>query len=79
MFNQEHIAHIDRILSTSHSTSGSHLLLVGKCGVGRRPSVTLASYMLGYQLFTPMIGREYRMKQFIADLKTVLNVGGIKG
>jgi dynein heavy chain 2 len=72
----EHIAHIDRVLS---SYSSGHLLLVGKSGVGRRNAVTIASYMLGYRFFTPAITRDYGSKQFAADVKIVLDIAGLKG
>ena len=56
-----------------------HLLLVGRSGVGRRNAVTIASYMLGYEFFTPSVPREYGPKQFLADVKGVLLTAGIKG
>ena len=61
----EHIAHIDRMLSSP----AGHMLLVGRCGVGRRNAATIAAYMLGYEFHTPAISREYGPKQFIADVK----------
>jgi dynein heavy chain 2, cytosolic len=71
----EHVAHIDRILS---SFSG-HMLLVGRSGVGRRNAVTIASYMLGYEFFTPAVPRDYGVKQFLVDVKVALLTAGIKG
>jgi dynein heavy chain 2 len=71
----EHISRVDRILS---SFSG-HMLLVGRCGAGRRNAVTIASYMLGYEVQTPAISRDYKSKQFIADVKNALAVAGLKG
>ena len=71
----EHIARIDRILS---SFSG-HMLLVGRSGVGRRNAVTIASYMLGYEYYTPAVPREYGVKQFLVDVKVALLTAGIKG
>lgn len=71
----EHVARIDRVISSNNG----HLLLVGKSGVGRRNAVTVATYVLGYQFFTPMISRDYGPKQFSADIKTVLEVAGLKG
>jgi hypothetical protein len=49
----EHIAQIDRILTSNNG----HMLLVGRSGVGRRNAVTIASYMLGYEFYTPAIPR----------------------
>ena len=71
----EHIAYIDRILS---SFSG-HMLLVGRSGVGRRNAVTIASYMLGYEFYTPAVPRHYGVKQFLVDVKVALLTAGIKG
>eukprot|EP00981_Chlorochromonas_danica_P004240 scaffold857_cov152-Ochromonas_danica.AAC.23 len=71
----EHISHIDRVLSSA----AGHLLLVGKCGVGRRNAVTIATYMLGYHFFTPSVSREYGLKQFSVEMKTVLDLAGVKG
>jgi len=71
----EHISHIDRILSTY----GGHILLVGRCGVGRRNAVTIASYMIGCDIYTPAITRHYDDKQFSNDVKSVLFTAGIKG
>ena len=71
----EHIAHIDRTISSN----AGHLLLAGKSGVGRRNAVTIATYMLGYQFFTPKITRDYGPKQFSADVKGALETAGLKG
>ena len=71
----EHIAHIDRVLSGY----GGHCLLVGRSGCGRRDAATIASYMLGYEYKSPAISRGYASKQFIADIKIVLQIAGVKG
>ncbi len=71
----EHVARIDRILSSFRG----HMLLVGRCGVGRRNAATISSYMLGYEFFTPAVSRDYGPKQFIADAKLVSQIAGIKG
>ena len=71
----EHVARIDRVLSSFRG----HLLLVGRCGVGRRNAVTIASYMLGYEFHTPAVSRDYGPKQFIIDAKLVSQIAGIKG
>lgn len=71
----ETIAHIDRVLT---SFSG-HMLLVGRAGVGRRSALTVASYMLGYEVHTPAISRDYSLKQFNGDVKNVLQIAGVRG
>ena len=77
LFNEtlEQISRIDRILSSA----SSHILLVGRSGVGRRNAVTIASYMLGYEFHTPAICRDYTVKLFLSDIKSVLLTAGIKG
>jgi dynein heavy chain 2 len=71
----EHIAHVDRTLSSN----AGHLLMVGRCGVGRRNAVTIASYMLGYELFSPAVGRDYSASDFSTDIKPIIQNAGIKG
>lgn len=71
----EHVAHVDRILSSSCG----HILMVGRCGVGRRSAVTIASYMLGYEVRTLAVSREYGEKQFGEDIKSAMQAAGIKG
>ena len=50
---------------------GGSLLMAGRCGVGRRTAVSVVSHMHGMQLFAPKVSRNYGMKQFKTDLKTV--------
>jgi dynein heavy chain 2 len=50
-----------------------------RSGVGRRNAVTIASYMLGYEFYTPAIPREYGVKQFLGDVKVALLTAGVKG
>ena len=71
----EHITHVDRVLSSI----GGHLLLVGRCGVGRRNAVTIVSYMLGYEVHSPSPSRDYGPKQFFANIKSVMAMAGVKG
>jgi dynein heavy chain 2, cytosolic len=71
----ENIAHMDRILSSANG----HLLLVGRCGVGRRNAVTICSYMLGYQYRTLSVSRDYGQKQFGEDIKGAMQIAGVKG
>lgn len=71
----EHIARLDRILSSPEGA----VLLVGKSGVGRRSSVTLASFASNIKLFSPNISRDYSLKNFKVDLKAVMQVAGVEG
>jgi dynein heavy chain 2 len=73
--SMEHITQIDRTLSSF----AGHALLAGRSGVGRRNAATIASYMLGYEFFTPAISRDYGPKQFVVDIKAASQVAGIKG
>ena len=71
----EHIAHVDRVLSSSCG----HLLMVGRSGVGRRNAATICSYMLGYEFRTLAVSRDYGQKQFGDDIKSALQIAGVKG
>ncbi|XP_035389840.1 cytoplasmic dynein 2 heavy chain 1 isoform X3 [Electrophorus electricus] len=71
----DYMAQADRVLSRP----GGSLLLAGRSGVGRRTAVSVVSHMHGATLFTPKISRSYGLKQFRADLKTVMQLAGIEG
>jgi dynein heavy chain 2 len=63
----ENFARVDRVLSVP----GGSVLLAGRCGVGRRTAVQLIAHMHQMVLFTPKMTRNYGLKQFKTDLKTV--------
>lgn len=65
----DHIARIDRVLTTP----GGSLLLSGRSGVGRRTAVQVAAHMHQMEIVTPHISRNYQLKQFKNDLKSVRN------
>ncbi|KAI4889837.1 hypothetical protein NFI96_027314, partial [Prochilodus magdalenae] len=69
------MSRVDRVLG---SPAGS-LLLAGRSGVGRRTAVSVVSHMHGATLYTPKISRSYGLKQFKADLKTVMQLAGVEG
>eukprot|EP00753_Platysulcus_tardus_P014516 PLAT4386.4.p1 GENE.PLAT4386.4~~PLAT4386.4.p1 ORF type:complete len:4448 (-),score=2754.09 PLAT4386.4:79-13422(-) len=71
----EHIAMVDRVLARP----GGSTLLVGSSGVGRRTSLTLAAHMHRMELFTPVITRDFDLKQFQAFIKEVLAKAGVAG
>ena len=66
---------MERVLSTP----GGHLLLVGSSGVGRRSLLTLVCYMHGIELVSPALTRDYSLKSFRAELKTILPKAGVQG
>mmetsp|Transcript_23934 Transcript_23934/g.36617 ORF Transcript_23934/g.36617 Transcript_23934/m.36617 type:complete len:445 (+) Transcript_23934:7216-8550(+) len=68
------IGYVERILSSP----GSNLLLAGRSGTGRMQATQLISHILNIEFFSPNIGREYDMKEFKRDLKTVLQRTGIE-
>ncbi|KAJ8027756.1 Cytoplasmic dynein 2 heavy chain 1 [Holothuria leucospilota] len=70
----DHIAHVDRVLTQP----GGSLLLAGRSGVGRRSAVTIVSHLHRTELFTPKLARNYSLKQFKMDLKTVMQMAGIE-
>ncbi|CAF1013145.1 unnamed protein product, partial [Didymodactylos carnosus] len=71
----ESMARCDRQLTTP---SGS-LLLAGRSGVGRRTAIGVVAAMNNMKLFSPKVGRNYGMKQFKADLKTIIQSAGVDG
>ncbi|KAF5224389.1 Cytoplasmic dynein 2 heavy chain (DYNC2H1) [Trypanosoma cruzi] len=69
------IARVDRVLSQERG----NLLLVGRSGVCDRAIIRLVAYSLRMEVMTLAITREYGMKQFNAELKSVLCKAGIEG
>ena len=63
----EFIAAEDRIMSIS----GGSMLLAGVSGVGRRTCTQLVAYMRSLEVFSPHVGRDYSIKEFSKDLKTI--------
>lgn len=61
------IVRCDRVLT---SPAGS-LLLAGRSGVGRRTAIGILTTMNNMKLFSPKVSRNYGLKQFKLDLKTV--------
>lgn len=68
------IAFQERVLSKP----GGCLLLAGRSGVGRKQTCLLVTHLLNMTFFSPNINREYNMKEFKRDLKTVLQKTGIE-
>ncbi len=71
----DHMARIDRVLTTP----GGSLLLSGHSGVGRRTALSVVAHMHRIDVFTPHISRNYGLKQFKVDLKTVMQQAGVEG
>ncbi|ESS68739.1 dynein heavy chain [Trypanosoma cruzi Dm28c] len=69
------IARVDRVLSQERG----NLLLVARSGVCDRAIIRLVAYNLHMEVMTLAITREYGMKQFNAELKSVLCKAGIEG
>lgn len=69
------MARVDRVLSQERG----NLLLVGRSGVCAAGIVRLAAYGLRMELVTLGITREYSMKQFNAELKTIMMKAGVEG
>ena len=66
----DHMARVDRVLT---SPRGS-LLLSGQSGVGRRTAVRLVAHMHQLEIVTPHISRNYTLKHFRNDLKSVCDM-----
>jgi len=77
LFSQvlEHLTRVDRVLSTP----GGHLLLAGRSGVGRRSAATLVAYMLGLQMVTPSVTRDFGVAALKVELKVAIQQAGIAG
>eukprot|EP01116_Phalansterium_solitarium_P024805 TRINITY_DN91_c0_g1_i4.p1 TRINITY_DN91_c0_g1~~TRINITY_DN91_c0_g1_i4.p1 ORF type:complete len:4085 (+),score=2013.94 TRINITY_DN91_c0_g1_i4:171-12425(+) len=71
----DHICRVDRSLSQK----GGSILMVGRAGVGRRSALELTAHMLGYQVFSPNISRNYEDKNFKMDIKTAMMAAGVEG
>ena len=69
------VVRMERVLSMP----GGHLLLVGSSGVGRRSLLTLVCFMHGIELISPAMVRDYSLKSFRAELKTILPKAGVQG
>ena len=63
----DNIARVDRTLTVP----GGSLLMAGRSGVGRRTAVTLVTHMHNFEFVSPKVSRNYGLKQFKNDLKTV--------
>ncbi|CAH8543326.1 unnamed protein product [Schistosoma rodhaini] len=70
----DYICRIDRVLSRP---SGS-LLLAGRSGIGRRSALNVVAHIHQLNVFRLHTGRDYQMRQFITDMKTVCQVAGIE-
>ena len=68
------MARIDRVLTSP----GGSLMLSGRSGVGRRTALSVVAHMHHMELFTPHITRNYSLKQFKADLKTIMQKVGVE-
>jgi len=63
------VAHCDRILSNRSCRS---LVMAGRSGVGRHTCVKILSVLHKARLLTSYPGKNYGQKQFISDLKIVI-------
>uniref|UniRef100_A0A5K4FDN9 Cytoplasmic dynein 2 heavy chain 1 n=1 Tax=Schistosoma mansoni TaxID=6183 RepID=A0A5K4FDN9_SCHMA len=70
----DYICRIDRVLSRP---SGS-LLLAGRSGIGRRSALNIVAHIHQLNVFRLHTGRDYQMRQFITDMKTVCQAAGIE-
>lgn len=71
----EYMARIDRVLT---KPAGS-LLLAGRTGVGRRTAVSVVANMHRMTIVTPKVSRQYGLKHFKADIKTIMQQTAIEG
>ncbi|CAH8846367.1 unnamed protein product [Trichobilharzia szidati] len=69
----DYLCRFDRVLSRP---SGS-LLLAGRSGIGRRSALNLIAHLHQLNTFRLHTGRNYTMRQFMNDMKTVCQSAGI--
>ena len=72
----ENMAKIDRVLSSSQKND---LFLIGKAGVGRRSMLNLVASMQNMQIFSPLIGKSYSIKEWNRDLKYLFSFNKFQG
>jgi dynein heavy chain 2 len=68
------IARVDRVLARP----GGHALLIGRAGVGRRDAVTIVSYIHRMDVVTLNLTRDYSLKAFRNDLRTIIQRCGVQ-
>ena len=71
----ELIAQIDRVLSRP----GGAVLLAGRSGIAKRTCALLTGVMLRLQLFSPMMTKDYSVRDFKKDLKAALENAAVLG
>ena len=69
------MARVDRVLSEPRGS----LLMAGRSGVGRRTAVAICAHKHRMNFFSPKVSRAYGLKQFRADLRTVMQQAGLEG
>lgn len=71
----EYMARVDRILTRP----GGSVLMAGSTGVGRRTAVSVVANMHRMTVFTPKVSRQYGLKQFKIDIKSLMQKAAIDG
>lgn len=66
------LSFLDRALSTNSS-----VLLAGRSGIARKTCMNLTALMLGYEILTPSITKEYSIRDFRKELKHFLEIAGV--
>ena len=66
------LSFLDRALSGNKS-----ILLAGRSGIGRKSCMNLISLMLGLEILTPAIAKDYTLRDFRKELKHFLEISGV--
>ncbi|KAM7538000.1 hypothetical protein Aperf_G00000070110 [Anoplocephala perfoliata] len=71
----DQIARIDRVLSRPYG----NILLVGRCGIGRRSALRVVLHLHHFKVYTLRMGQNYTKHNFSTDLKAACQSAGVDG
>ena len=71
----ELVAQLDRVLSRP----GGAVLLAGRSGIAKRTCAYVVGTMLRLQIFTPLVTRDYTIREFKKDLRAAMENAAVAG
>ena len=69
------ISQLDRVLSRP----GGAVLLAGRSGIAKRTCALLTAHMVRLHIFTPLVTKDYSVKEFKKDLRAALESAAVAG